>query len=109
MDDNTIRLTLHALLEVAFPNLVIFYRPPGNLELARPCIVYEPKASEPSFANNESYTIGTRFQVTILSDLPGVDKRPMYNMPGIVITGNQSYVSSDIVHDVFYISVNSIT
>jgi len=109
MDDNTIRLTLHTLLEAAFPSCAIFYRPPGNIELSRPCIVYEPKASEPSFANNQAYTIGTRFQVTLLSDLPGIDKRPMYSIPKVVILGNQSYVSSNIVHDVFNVSLNSIT
>ena len=110
MDDTTIRLNLHTLLEAAFPDLVLYYRPPGNLKLDRPCIIYEPKATEPSYSNNSPYVVGTRFQVTILSDLPGYsDKRNMLGISGIVITGNRSYVSSDIVHDVFTISVNSIT
>jgi hypothetical protein len=110
MDDNTIRLNLHTLLEAAFPDLVAYYRPPGNIKLARPCIVYEPKANEPSFSNNSPYVVGTRFQITFLSDLPGYpNKRDIFDISGIVVTGNRSYVSSDIVHDVFTISVNSIT
>lgn len=110
MDDNTIRLNLQTLLEAAFPDLKIYYRPPGNLKLTHPCIVYEPKEHEPSFANNKPYVVGIRFQVTFLSDLPGYsNKRAMFNIDGLVITGNRSYVSSDIVHDVFTISVNSIT
>ena len=109
MDDNTIRLSLHTLLEAAFPSCAIYYRPPGNLELTTPYIVYEARASEPSFSNNSPYVIGTRFQVILISDLPGIDKRPMYNINGIVISGNNSYVSDNLVHDVFNISVNSIT
>lgn len=110
MDDNTIRLNLHTLLSTAFPDLAIYYRPPGNLILDRPCIVYEPKEREPSFANNKPFVIGTRFQVTFLSDLPGYGNgRDIFDISGIVIIANRSYVSSDIVHDVFTISVNSIT
>jgi hypothetical protein len=110
MDETAIRLALHTLLLAEFPDLTIYYMPSGNLELTRPCIVYEPKAAEPSFANNETYVVGTRFQVTFLSDLPGyANKRAIFNIGGIVITGNRSYVSSDIVHDVYTLSVNSIT
>ena len=110
MDDDTIRLNLHNQLVAAFPDLTIYYRPPGNIELTRPCIVYEPKQDEPSYANNKPYTIGTRFQITILSDLPGYsNKRAIFDIDWISISGNRSYVSSDIVHDVFTLSVNSIT
>ncbi|MCK5604782.1 hypothetical protein KAR91_23030 [Candidatus Pacearchaeota archaeon] len=110
MDDDTTRLNLHAQLEAAFPDVTIYYRPPGNLTLDRPCIVYESKADAPSFANNKAYTIGVRYQITILSDLPGYsNKRAIFDIDWLVITGNRSYVSSDIVHDVFTISVNSIT
>ena len=119
MDNDEIRLYLHSLLVTAFPGLNIYYRPPGNMKLTRPCIIYEPKAAEPSYANNNTYVVGTRFQVTVLSDLPGYPNREaMLDLPaktarwgtqGVAISGNQSYVSSNIVHDVFTISVNSIT
>jgi hypothetical protein len=112
MDKDEVRLYLHSLLEQYFPSLTLYYRPPGNLKLTRPCIVYEPKAEEPSYSNNETYVVGTRFQVTVLSDLPGYDNtRNIFALPnhGCVISGNRTYVSSNIVHDVFYVSVNSIT
>ncbi len=110
MDDEAIRLSLHTLLIAAFPTLGIYYMPPGNMELERPCIVYEPKALEPSHANNQPYVVGTRFQATILSDLPGYsDKRAMLELSGVVVTDNRSYVSKDVVHNVFTISVNTIT
>ncbi len=113
MDEVAIRLYLHSLLETAFPGLALYYRPPGNLKLTYPCVVYEPKATEPSYSNNATYVVGTRFQVTILSDLPGYgNSRNIFDLPnqgGVVISGNQSYVTSNIVHDVFTVSLNSIT
>ncbi len=120
MDDDAIRLALQSLLEAAFPDLTIYYSPSGNLKLTRPCIIYEPKSLEPSYSNNAPYIIGTIFQITILSNLPGyANKRNIFNvlawsrlwsgMPGVVLISSRSYVSSDIVHDVFTISVNSIT
>ena len=110
MDDEQIRLFLHALLEIAFPDLVVYYRPAGDMFVERPCIIYEPKSSEPSFAANVTYVVGTRFQVTILSDIPGyTDKRNIFDMPGVTVMSNTSYVSSDIVHDVFTVLVNTIT
>lgn len=110
MDNNATRLTLHAELAAAFPDLTIYYSPPGNLELSRPCIVYEPKAEEPSWAGNKPYTIGTRYQVTILSDLPGYsNKRAIFDIDWVVISGNRSYTHEDVVYDVFTLSINSIT
>jgi hypothetical protein len=121
MDDQDIRNRLHSLLSSAFQDLTIYYRPPGDIELDRPCIVYEPKELEPSYSNNAPYIVGTRFQITILSNLPGyTDTKKMFDvlawsylwvsdMPGVTLISNRSYVSSDIVHDVFTISVHSIT
>ena len=111
MDEEAIRLYLHSLLETAFPDLPLYYRPPGNLQLDRPCIIYEPKELEPTYSNNAAYVVGTRFQLTMLSDLPGYATRAMFLLPqqgGFVINGNSSYVSEDIVHSVFNVSVNSI-
>lgn len=109
MTDDEIRLLLHNRLLNAFPGLKIYYQPPGNHILERPCIVYKPQATEPSYANNSVYSAGTRFQVTILSDRPGYsDKRNMFTIIGVNIVNNTSYMVENIVHDVFTISVNSI-
>ena len=110
MDEEEIRLYLHSALETAFPDLNLYYRPPGNLKLEYPCIVYEPKSPEPAYSNNSAYVIGTRFQLTFLSTLPGYsDVRNIYSVPGIIVGNTQVYVSSNVVHDVFTIFVHSIT
>ena len=110
MDDEQIRLYLQSQLELAFPALTVYYRPPGNLLLERPCIIYEPKALEISYAGNLTYVAGTRFQLTILSDLPGYsNKRNVLDLPSVTVVSNNSYVTSDIVHDIFTVLVNTIT
>ena len=110
MDDETVRQALHASLDTAFPDLEKYYQPPGDLLIARPCIVYERKALDPSFANNLVYSVGMRFQITILSDLPGyASNRNVYDIPGLIILDNRSFVTADVVHDVFTVSVNAIT
>ena len=111
MDSEENRLFLHSLLQGAFPDVTIYYRPPGNILLNYPCIVYERKALEPSFANTATYVIGTSYQVTFLSVLPGYSAAQLiYTLVGqsFVITSNDSYESDDIVHDVFNVSVNSL-
>lgn len=112
MDSSQNRLFLHSLLENTFPDVSIYYRPPGNILLEFPCIVYEKKALEPSFANTSAYVVGDRYQVMFISKIPGysnVDN--MFNLhgQGLVIGSNDSYESDDLVHDVFTVSVNSIS
>lgn len=111
MADEDRRLYLHSLLVALFPDLTIFYRPSGNMRLERPCLVYEPKAREPSWANNSPFVVGSRFQITILSDRPGYTNSELVfslSSSGIVVTSNNTYTSNDIVHDVFVVSVNTI-
>jgi len=36
-------------------------------------------------------------------------KAAIWQTTGVIVSGNQTYVSSNIVHDVFTVSVNSIT
>lgn len=110
MDNTAIRLFLQAKLEQVFPDMTVYYRPSGNIPLERPCIVYEPKEEEPSFAGNKTYVVGTRFQITILSDLPGmVDRRDMFDIKNVMVVNNNSFVTEDIVHDVFTVSVGTIS
>ena len=110
MDEEQIRLHLHSQLETTFPDVGLYYRPPGNLFMERPCIIYEPKEFEPSFANSKAYVIGIRFQITLLSDLPGYTGiRKIFGMPGVVVNNSRTFVSDDVVHDVCTVSINSIT
>jgi hypothetical protein len=110
MDDDLARQYLHAKLEERFPDMaMVVYRPPGDLYLDKPCIVYEDVAHEPSFANNVPFVVGTKFNVTILSDLPGYGTpKDIYRIEGVTVTSSRSHVTKDIAHNVFTVSVNTI-
>jgi hypothetical protein len=108
MDDEDIRLFLQSALETAFPGLTVYYRPTGNIAKTRPCVVYEPRKTIPSYSNNAPFVVGREFQVSILSDVPGYNTRPMFSIPGITNRSNNSFISEDIVHDVFIVAVNTI-
>lgn len=111
MDEEQTRLYLHSLLEAAFPDMdEVYFRPPGDMRLKRPCVVYAPLRVHPSFANSFAYVLGTRFQVTFLSDLPGlIMSRRMYSVQGITVVTNNSFVANDIVNDVYTITVNALS
>lgn len=109
MDETTLRIYFHTLLTGAFTDLKAYFRPPGDLILSRPCIVYDTLQAEPSFANNKAYVVGSRFQVTFLSNRPGyMNSRKIYDIDGIVVISNNSFEDDDVIHDVYRITVNSI-
>lgn len=109
MDEEQIRLYFHNILTTLFPGFGIYYRPPGNEIFTRPCIIYDTLQAEPSYANNSSYVVGTRFQVTVLSDIPGVQGlRAMFGYQGLSVRSHRSFVKEDIANDVFVISVNTL-
>lgn len=109
MAEEDTRLYLHEHLESAFGGPV-YYRPPGNMIFKRPCVIYDKKRTDTSFANNTFYVLGQTYQVMVLSDMPGMsDLMDMFkDMPGISVRQNSSYVTADVVHDVFTVSVNTI-
>lgn len=109
MDDETKRLYLHGKLVTAFPNINVYYRPPRDLVLTRPCIVYDLKTRRPSWANNKPFMIGAEYQVTYLSDSPGDGQSEgLLDIEGITVRPNDSFVSQEVVHDVFTVSINVI-
>jgi hypothetical protein len=110
MDKEEIRLVLQTALETVFPELPVIFRPSGNYKLTYPCVTYEPKTEEVSYANNVPYTIGTQFQVMFIAPLPGYsDTRLIYSLipQGVVVVRNNSYTTNDLAHDVFIVSVHT--
>lgn len=103
------RLFLDTKLSESFPECPAFFRPSGNIILQKPCIIYELVKIEPAFASNMPFIIGNKYKVTFLSNAPiGIDVTPIYSIEGIVVSNHISFVSEDIVHDVFTIDINVI-
>jgi len=108
MDKEEVRLVLQTGLETTFPDLPVIFRPSGNHKLTYPCVTYEPKTEEASFANNRPYTIGTEFQVMFISHGAGyANTRSIYSLQGVVVVRNNSFTTNDLVHDVFIVSVHT--
>ena len=109
MTDEDIRLHLESEFETHFPDVPTYYRPPGDMILQRPCIHYEALEDQPAYSNNSTFTIGLRYKIMLLSDLPGYSgRRGVYNIAGINVLSNNQFVSDDVVHDVFIITVNAL-
>lgn len=109
MTDEELRLTLHDILDVAYPDLEKHYIPDGNQILDKPCIVYEPRKYEPAYAGNTIFAMGREFQVTILSIRPGyADSRNLMMSEGVVVKNTNTFTHDNIVNDVFTVSVNAI-
>lgn len=109
MVNDPARLYLHGKLNELFPELTAYYSPPGDLILERPCIVYSAQQLEPSYANNLPYSIGRRFQITFLTDRPGVDGLDdMFRIPNVAVSNHQSFTKEDVTHDIFIVTINKI-
>lgn len=110
MDKEEVRLVLQTGLETLFPDLPVIFRPSGNHKFTYPCVTYEPKTEEASFANNRPYTIGTQFQVMFISKGAGyANTRLIYDLmsQGVIVGSNNSFTTNDLVHDVFIVSVHT--
>lgn len=110
MDEEDIRIYLHNVLVTIFPGFSIAYNPPGNVLFERPCIIYKPLEIEPSYASNVGYIMGMKYEVVILSDLPGLygQSWALYDRRDITVRTHKTYTHEDINHDVFVVSVNTI-
>lgn len=104
MDD---RLVFHAYLENLYPSLKIYFRPPSKLIIEYPCIVYEVKDHKAIHSGNEAYVLGTEYQATVMSELPGLENaRRMLTLPQSKF--ERAFISDDIVHEVFSVRVKAI-
>ena len=103
------RLYLQSILEETFPGITVYYRPPGDVILTRPYIVYTKLQREPTYANNLPYSIGTRFQITIISDRPGLmDLDVIFSMENVTVVSNNAFMEDDLAHDIFTVTINKI-
>lgn len=82
-------------------NIPVYYKPPSNMRLKYPCIVYSSSGIEEQKANNTSYLIHRRYEVTYLTqqvDHEAVAKDIADSVPyGYII---REYESDGIQHTV---------
>lgn len=62
------RLEFHDKLLVHCPNC--YYKPPSNIKLEYPCIIYYPKAWDILRANDSAYVRHSGYEITVISKNP---------------------------------------
>ena len=88
------RLELQTLLESITPH--VYFQPPSNLAMQYPCIVYELDGMRSEFADNRSFRVTRRYQVTV------IDRNPDTVLPDKVVELPMSEFSRKFTADNLY-------
>ena len=94
------RLDLHALLVSILDSRNVYYQPPNNLHMEYPAIVYEREDIENTFANNNVYTQGNVYSVTVIDEDPDSEiVQKVSKLPTAKF--NRHFTSDNLNYDVF--------
>jgi hypothetical protein len=94
------RLQLHNLLRGILGSDSVYFQPPNNIQMQYPCIVYQRDDAETAYADNNTYRLVTRYQVTV------IDRNPDSLVPSKVAelpmcTFNRYFAANNLNHDVY--------
>lgn len=89
---------------ITAPYINVYYAPTRDIDLIRPCAVYMIKSINVVYANNQPYRTSRTFSITLLTDIHNESFRDqIVAIPGV--SHVQTYVVSDVVHDIFEITI----
>lgn len=96
------RLTLQELLEGLLESENVYFQPPSGFQMTYPCIVYELDHMKTDFADNNPYTLGKRYSLTIMDrDPDSVFPDKIAQLPKCSF--ENFFVSNNLNHYVFNI------
>ena len=105
------RMDIHdALVELFLThpdNPKIIFRPHSGFKLTYPCVVYDLKAVTPTFAGDDLYNKGERYEVTFMSKWPG-DARAFWILDMRYSSHIRNFVADDVVHDIFQVYIREM-
>ena len=105
MDEQSLKLLNLLLDKLGDSALKIYYMPTREMDLEKPCIVYTLKRDTSVYANNVPYMVETVYSVVLMTNIAEVSLRnTVLSIPGM--SHIQTYVTSDIVNDIFEITIN---
>lgn len=96
------REDLHTLLE-SIPGLAkVYFKPPSNVKLEFPCVIYKRHTMNANYADNTKFHHSQSYQITLIykdpdSQLP----RILYDTLEFCTPNTPTYVSDGLYHDVF--------
>lgn len=96
------RQKLHAVLLALLPegHKNVYFQPPNGLMMKYPCITYERSTMQTQYADNSSYSLHKRYEVTV------IDKDPDSVIPDKVAmlplcSHDRFFAVDNLNHDVF--------
>lgn len=91
------------LVEVLGSNRV-YYRPPENIKLSYPCIVYNLRSGDAIYANNQTYKFTRSYDVQLIHKTADTDliERLMFSFPHIRF--ENSFTFDNLIHENFVIN-----
>lgn len=94
------RLTLQAKLEEILGSRNVYHQPPSNLKLKIPGIVYFRNYEHKTFADNNTYLLEDRWQITVIDTNPDSDiPRKISMLPKT--TFDRVYPADGLYHTVY--------
>jgi hypothetical protein len=94
------RTDLQAIFETILGNTNAYYQPPPTLQMAYPCIVYDPDRMDSEFADNSPYVLTRRYLVTTITRDPD-SSLPMQVASLPMCLMNRAYRANNLNHHVF--------
>ena len=95
------RLNLQAELEELLGNRNVYYQPPETKKLSYPCIIYTRQSIDSTKANDKSYLLNDRYELTVIY------KQPDSDLPYKIIghfqycRHDRHFTSDNLNHDTF--------
>lgn len=92
------RLELQAILEAIVPN--VYFQPPSNVVMQRPCILYKIDSQNTRFADDLPYHRRKRYMVTVIDSDPDSEiPDKVADLP--MCTFDRFYTADQLNHNVF--------
>lgn len=96
------RIDFHNVLVSILGASTVYFQPPSNYRMSYPCIVYSKEPFDINHANNEAYSVFTKYKVTL------IDSDPDTTIPEALARLERSrpsmnFVSDQLNHYVFII------
>lgn len=98
------RETFHQILLEILGSSNVYYRPPTNIKMKYPCIVYDLLSFDTRYANNKPYSRNPRYKVTIIDPNPDskihmrVGELPMSSFDRAYVMDNLNHFVYNVYH-----------
>lgn len=96
----TNRLALHDLLTTILESGNVYFQPPSTVSMRYPCIVYSRNEIMTDSANDKTYRVSKRYQITVIDKNPDstiLDK--VMNLPRCSFV--RHFTKDNLNHDVY--------